>query len=145
MASASAAGPFALRNKPLGGAFWSQDGAQDRQEELQERLWESFGSILWPRRRLRSPRGAPGGAKMANLTPRWANMAPKKPPNAAKMEILAPCWKLLGSIFDDLGCFLGVRLHNKKPYKNLVFLTFFAGLGSRMESKSKNIWSRWPS
>ena len=49
------------------------------------------------------------------MAPKSAKMAPKRPPNAAKMAILALFWELLGSIFDDLGGFLVVRLNTKKP------------------------------
>ena len=35
--------------------------------------------------------------------------------------ILARFWELLGSIFDDLGGFLAVRLNIKKPLKTLSF------------------------
>ena len=53
-------------------------------------------------------------------------------------------WELLGSIFDDLGGFLAVRLNIKKPWKTICFWRFFEGLGSRMEAKSKKIWPGWP-
>ena len=48
------------------------------------RLWGRLGSILEPRWRPRSPRGAPGGAKKPNIAPRWANLAPKWGPNLVK-------------------------------------------------------------
>ena len=39
--------------------------------------------------------------------------------------ILARFWELLGSIFDDLGGFLAVRLNIKKPLKNVCFFQCF--------------------
>jgi len=49
------------------------------------------------------------------MAPKSAKMAPKRPPNAAKMGSWLVFWELLGSIFDDLGGFLAVRLNIKKP------------------------------
>ena len=57
------------------------------------------------------------GAQEPQDEPRWRPRAPKRPPNAAKMAILARFWELLGSIFDDLGGFLAVRLNIKKLSK----------------------------
>ena len=53
--------------------------------------------------------------------------------------ILARFWELLGSIFDDLGGFLAVRLNIKKLLKTKCFSMFFKELGSRMEAISAKI------
>ena len=73
------------------------------------------------------------------MAPRSAKMAPKRPPNAAKMAIFFRFWELLGSIFDDLGGFMAVRLNIKNPSKTNCFSMFFDDLGSRMEDISAKI------